>query len=94
MNKELFTYYNLSECSDTRNVIDELEDFSTDLKIDYSYDSLNEVVKVIDLDLSEDEVNYLIEFFDNHKAIVDFDYQDIYGDDDDLEDYFNQEYDY
>lgn len=94
MDKELFTYYNLSECLENDKIIDRLDDLSAELKIDYSYDESNEVIKLVDLDLTEKEIENLIRYFDKNNVIVDLDYRDMYDSDGDLDDYFNQEYDY
>ncbi|CAG7580455.1 MAG: hypothetical protein SLAVMIC_00424 [uncultured marine phage] len=88
---ELFSYYNLSESVNAELVLDKLENLSSELKIDYSYNSTKEVFKIVDLDLTIDELQQLKKIFDDNEVLPDFDagdmedYNDLYGFDD--EDY-------
>ena len=86
---ELFSYYNLSESVNAEIVLEKLEELSTELKIDYSYNSNNEIFRIVDLDLSIDEVEDLKKLFESNDVLPDFDcedrddYDDLYGFDED-----------
>jgi len=73
---ELFSYYNLSESVNTELVIDHLNKLSEELKIKYSYHFSDDVIRVIDLDLSEFEVEELQNFFEENDVLPDFDCED------------------
>jgi hypothetical protein len=82
---DLFTYYNLSESANVDNILEKLENLSSELKIDYSYHESKEVFRIIDIDLTEKEVSTLQKFFEDNDVLPDFDcedmsdYDDLYG---------------
>ncbi len=53
---ELFNYYSLDECLNRKQVINMLKSYKSDGKIEYSLDQ--EILKIKDLDLEEDEDDF------------------------------------
>ena len=87
---ELYTFYNLSECLDIDEVISKLDDFLNDGKIEYYLLPSSDVIKIIDTDLSDEDIYFLIDFLDSQSVLIEYDFDD--SDFDDLDDYFNQDY--
>lgn len=83
----LFKYYNLTEAVNTDLIMAKLELLSQDLKIIYDYNTTDEILTIEDLDLDEDELDNLLEIFDNNQILPDI---DRYNDDED--DYDNLDY--
>jgi hypothetical protein len=79
---ELFEYYNLTESANADLVLAKLELLSQDYKIEYQYFPQREVIKVEDLDLSDTELEKLIETFENNDIIPDYDFSENSGYDD------------
>ena len=88
--EELYTFYNLSECLDIDEVISKLDDFLNDGKIEYYLLPSSDVIKIIDTDLSDEDIYFLIDFLDSQSVLIEYDFDD--SDFDDLDDYFNQDY--
>lgn len=77
---ELSDYYNLVECIDRKGVISILKKFKKEGKISYALDG--DELNVEDLDLDEDEIDYLCDFFDKNDVFPNLDKEN-----DDLDDY-------
>lgn len=77
---ELSNYYNLVECIDRKRVISILKKFKKEGKISYALDG--DELNVEDLDLDEDEIDYLCDFFDKNDVFPNLDKED-----DDLDEY-------
>lgn len=77
---ELSNYYNLVECIDRKGVISILKKFKKEGKISYALDG--DELNVEDLDLDEDEIDYLCDFFDKNDVFPNLDKED-----DDLDEY-------
>lgn len=78
---ELYNYYNLDECINKRKVKKKLQELSEDGKIEYSIDG--EILKIDDLDLSEEEIEEVADLLDSNDV---FPYLDKDDEDDDLYD--------
>ena len=74
---ELYNYYNLDECINKRKVKKKLEEFTEEGKIDYSIDG--EILRVEDIDLSEEEIEEIANLLDSNDV---FPYLDKEDDDD------------
>lgn len=84
---ELYNYYNLDECINKRKVKKKLEELADDGKIDYSIDG--EILKIDDLDLSEEEIEEVAELLDSNDVFPYLDREDddeFYDGFDDYED--------
>ena len=79
---ELYNYYNLDECINKRKVKKKLEEFTEEGKIDYSIDG--EILRVEDIDLSEEEIEEIANLLDSNDV---FPYLDKEDDDDFYEGY-------
>ena len=86
---ELYDYYNLDECVDRKKVISALKKFKKEGKLDYSLDG--EELHVEDIDLEDDEIEYLFKLFDENDVFPDTDRED---DDDNYDDYGDYDDDY
>lgn len=84
---ELYSYYNLDECSDRKSVTKALRTYQRQGKIEYSIDG--ELLKIEDIDLDEDDIQYLSDLFEENDV---FPNTDI--DDEDDDDYFSYDDDY
>ncbi len=84
--KELHTYYSLSECLDMDKVIKKLDSLRNDGKIVYQIQASNDSLKLEDIELNEKEVVNLIDFLDKNDIMPDIDKEESMGDlDDDLD---------
>lgn len=81
---ELFNFYNLDECINKKKVIKKLKQLEDEGKIEYSIDG--EILKIDDLDLSEEEVEQVANLFDTNDV---FPYHDKEDDDDFYDGYDN-----
>jgi hypothetical protein len=61
----LFQYYSIDECLDTKLVIKKLNELKREGRIDYKIED-QDLIKVKDIDLDEDEIQDLINMFDNN----------------------------
>ena len=82
---ELYDYYNLDECIDRKGVLDTLKTFKKDGKIEYSVDG--EILKIQDIDLTEDEIEEILDLFDDNDVFENLEYGE-----DDEEDWGNDEW--
>lgn len=87
---ELHEYYNLDECIDRKGVLDTLEVFKKDGKIEYSVDG--EILKIQDIDLTEDEIEEVLDLFDENDVFENLEYGE--DDEDWGSDDWNEEYEY
>ena len=79
---KLFNYYSLDECVDRKGVIAKIKRFVKEGKLSYELDKTTDVFHIEDLDLEEEDVEELVELFDNNDVFPYLDYED----DDDNED--------
>jgi hypothetical protein len=61
----LFQYYSIDECLDTKLVIKKLNELKKEGRIDYKIED-QDLIKVKDIDLDEDEIEDLIKLFDSN----------------------------
>ena len=81
MDKQLFTYYNISECLNIDKVFKKLNDYSNDGKIEYTKLD-TDTFKIVELDITDDDTEYLVDFFEKMDLIPDMDKCDIDEDSD------------
>lgn len=81
---ELFSHYNLAECLEQESVLKKLDKLTEDGKIEFYYEIRNERFKIVDLELSDEEIVGLIDLFYDNDVIPDMDYEepDDFNDDD------------
>jgi|AntRauTorcE11897_2_1112592.scaffolds.fasta_scaffold46563_2 hypothetical protein len=95
---ELFKYYNLTESTNPNLVVKRLEELYDNLKIDYDYYLNEDIVKITDIDLTEDDIKKLQRLFDKYHVLPDLDcgINEVDTDDDDLDDLMglNEDYDF
>lgn len=83
----LFNYYSLDECTDKKSILKRLKELQKEGKIEFDLDG--EIFEIRDIELEEEEIDELVEIFDQKDV---FPYLERDGeDDDDNDDYF---YDY
>lgn len=87
--EELSNYYNLSECSDRKQVIDYLDQLKNDSKIEWSMDDID-LLKISDIDLDDLDIKELLDFFAKNDVIADS-YEDDNGSFYDSGDMYNDE---
>lgn len=83
-NNELFNYYSISESMNPDKIIKKLESLKDDGKIHFKMDSFDSF-KIEDIDLTEKELDNLVDFLDKNDAIPDIDKQESNMDDDDYD---------
>lgn len=81
---KLYTYYSIDECKDTKRIKKELNVFDREGKIEYEIDRVNSILKIEDIDLEDDDIEYLLDLFENLEVYPNIDMED---DEDDDEDY-------
>lgn len=84
---ELFNYYSLDECVNRKQVMSKLKSLEAEDKIEYSLDQ--EILKIKDLYLEENEIMELCELFDKNDVFPYMDKEDeddFYGGYDDYDD--------
>ena len=84
---ELHNYYSLDEAIDRKTVLKRLKQLQKESKIEFELDG--EVFKIEDLDLEEEEIEELVELFDDNDV---FPYLDR-DEDDDYDDFGYDDYD-
>lgn len=89
---ELFNYYSLDECPETKVIKKRLSQLEDEGKIDFKLDG--DILKISDIDLDEDEVSELTEMFDKYDVFPYPDYEEGLDEDDDYYDGFDEEDDY
>jgi hypothetical protein len=80
----LYTYYSIDECNNTKRLKKELNIYDHQGKIEYDFDRVNSILKIEDLDLEDNDVEYLIELFEDLEVYPNM---DMDGDDDDDDNY-------
>lgn len=85
---ELYSYYNLDECGDRKLINRVLKTYQKEGKIEYSIDG--ELLKIEDLDLDEDDIQYLSDLFEENDVFPNTDRDDS---DDDYYSDFGDDYD-
>jgi hypothetical protein len=91
----LHSYYSLHECTDTRRLKKALNALDKEGKLEYEIDKPNFLMRIYDIDLEDDDIEYLIELFEELEVYPNTDKDE---DDEDDEDDFgydqdNDEYD-
>ena len=81
---KLYTYYSTDECKDTKRIKKELNVFDREGKIEYEIDKVNSLLKIEDIDLEDDDIEYLIELFEDLEVYPNIDMEDEDGDDEDF----------
>jgi hypothetical protein len=76
-NMELFSFYSLDECLNKKKVVKKLTSLSDEGKIEWSID--RDILKIKDLDLSEEEIVEVANLFDQNDI---FPHHDIEDEDD------------
>lgn len=79
---KLYTYYSIDECKDTKRIKKELNVFDREGKIEYEIDKVNYLLKVEDIDLEDDDIEYLVELFEDLEVYPNMDMEE--DEDDDL----------
>lgn len=82
----LFNYYSIDECTQKQTIKTKLNNLKKEGKIDYSMDG--DIIKIVDLDLDESEIEDLVTTFDQYEV---YPYTDYFEED---EDGFDDEYGY
>lgn len=90
---KLYNYYSIDECNDTKRLKKELNIYDHQGKIEYDFDRVNSLLKIEDLDLDDNDIEYLIELFDDLEVYPNTDMDDE-DDEDDLGYYDEDEDDY
>ncbi|NDF17311.1 MAG: hypothetical protein EB079_05030 [Verrucomicrobia bacterium] len=80
---EIYRYYNLDECVDRKLINKTLKSYQKEGKIDYSID--RDILTIEDIELDDDDIQYLSELFEENSVFADTDRND---DDDSDDDYF------
>ena len=90
---KLYTYYSIDECNDTKRLKKELNIYDHQGKIEYDFDRVNSLLKIEDLDLDDNDIEYLIELFEDLEVYPNTDMDDE-DDDNDLGYYDEDDDDY
>jgi hypothetical protein len=85
---EIYRYYNLDECVDRKLINKTLKSYQKEGKIDYSID--RDVLTIEDIELDDDDIQYLSELFEENSVFADTDRND--DDDDDSDDGYFPDY--
>ena len=84
---EIYRYYNLDECVDRKLINKTLKSYQKEGKIYYSID--RDVLTIEDIELDDDDIQYLSELFEENSVFADTDRND---DDDDSDDGYFPDY--
>ncbi len=83
---ELGKYYDLDECTNSKQVIVKLKQLEKEGKIEYSVSS--DILKIEDIDLEDNDITYLIKLFEDNDIFENTEYdEDEDLDYDDYSDY-------
>ena len=92
---KLFSYYSLDECVDRKGVIATIKGFVKEGKLSYELDKTTDVFHIEDLDLEEEDVEQLVDLFDNNDVFPYLDYEDDEDNEDGgYDDYYDDEDEY
>jgi hypothetical protein len=80
---KLFNYYSLDECADRKKILAKLKLLVKEGKIEYDLDKNTDVFHIEDLDLEDEEVEELVEMFDEHDVFPYLEFEDEDDSDDD-----------
>jgi hypothetical protein len=80
---KLFSYYSLDECADRKKVLGKLKALVKEGKIDYDLDKTTDVFHIEDLDLDEEDIESLVELFDDNDVFPYLEFEDDDDSDDD-----------
>jgi hypothetical protein len=86
---ELCDFYNLTECENIRKVLKEIGKYEKELKLECEYDKGTDIIKITDLDMTEEDIEKLVSFFDFNNVFEDsegFTSGDYYNESDDEDD--------
>ena len=81
----LHNYYTLDECTNKKSILRKLKEFEKEGKIEFEVEKSTDVVTIEDLDLEDDDIEYLIDLFEKNDVYP-------YLDKDDDDDYDNDGY--
>lgn len=87
----LYTYYSIDECKDTKKVKKELNVFDKQGKIEYEMDRVNSTLKIEDIDLEDNDIEYLIDLFEQYEVYPNMDMDEEDGEDDDDYGYYDRD---
>lgn len=73
---KLYTYYSIDECKDTKRIKKELNVFDKEGKLEYEIDRVNSLLKVEDIDLEDEDVEYLIDLFEQCEVYPNIDMEE------------------
>lgn len=90
MEKKLFNYYSIDECSNIDNLYEELDRYVDSGVLEYKLEE-RDIMKIVDIDLSEDEIEEIQKIFDSLDVFPYLDYEDGEYDQDDWGDYEDEE---
>ena len=80
---KLISYYILDECADRKKVLGKLKALVKEGKIDYDLDKTTDVFHIEDLDLDEEDIESLVELFDDNDVFPYLEFEDDDDSDDD-----------
>lgn len=81
----LHNYYTLDECTNKKSILRKLKELEKEGKIEFEVEKSTDVVTIEDLDLEDDDIEYLIDLFEKNDVYP-------YLDKDDDDDYDNDGY--
>ena len=88
----LHNYYTLDECTNKKSILRKLKEFEKEGKIEFEVEKSTDVVTIEDLDLEDDDIEYLIDLFEKNDV---YPYLDKDEDDDyDNDGYYDEDEDY
>ena len=90
----LYTYYSIDECKDTKRIKKELNVFDKQGKLEYEIDRINYILKVEDIDLEDNDIEFLVELFEELEVYPNMDMSDEDEDEDDYGYYDPDDEDY
>lgn len=88
----LHNYYTLDECTNKKSILRKLKEFEKEGKIEFEVEKSTDVVTIEDLDLEDDDIEYLIDLFEKNDV---YPYLDKDEDDDyDNDGYYDEDDEY
>lgn len=89
----LHNYYTLDECTNKKGILRKLKEFEKEGKIEFEVEKSTDVVTIEDLDLEDDDIEYLIDLFEKNDV---YPYLDKDDDDDDYDNdgYYDEDDEY
>jgi exonuclease I len=81
---KLFSYYSLDECVDRKKVLAKLKSLVKEGKIEYDLDKTTDVFHIEDLDLDEEDIEELLDIFDENEVFPYLEFEDDEDDEDDI----------